>query len=370
MRFAIACGLVLSLAVPSLAQSQFHADLNATQVVPPTQSNGDGFASFVLNANDTVTYTVKNLLVSGTGASIHTGAVGVNGPLLFTLSGGPTLWSGTTAALTATDKANLGASGLYVQVDSATNPGGDIRGQIVPLPMLFGAHLTGDQETPPVSTSALGDATFVVNSNGTITYNVTTTGLTGTAAHIHTGAFGVGGGVTFALSGGPTTWSGTTAAMTATQFATLQTLGMYVNVHTTAHVNGEIRGQIVATEIPYGFGGVGSVGAATLHAGGAAMRGGNLSISVAGGLPSGSGLLILSLSDGAGTAKQCPYLLGGPLLIVPIPLDATGAVTLNSTIPDLTGSLSIYLQYFGFDAAAPNGAFYSTNGLQVPLFDY
>jgi hypothetical protein len=203
MRFAIACGLVLSLAVPSMAQSQFRADLNATQVVPPTQSNGDGFASFVLNANDTVTYTVKNLLVSGTGASIHTGAVGVSGPLLFTLSGGPTVWSGTTAALTPGDKVNLRSSGLYVQIDSAANPGGDIRGQIVPLPMLFGAHLTGDQETPAVVTSALGDATFVVNSNGTITYNVTTTGLTGTAAHIHTGAFGVGGGVTFALSGGP-----------------------------------------------------------------------------------------------------------------------------------------------------------------------
>jgi hypothetical protein len=133
-------------------------------------------------------------------------------------------------------------------------------------------------------------------------------------------------------------------------------------------INGEIRGQIVATEIPYGFGGVGSVGAATLHAGGAAMRGGNLSISVAGGLPSGSGLLILSLSDGAGTAKQCPYLLGGPLLIVPIPLDATGAITLNSTIPDLPGSITI-MQFFGFDCRAP-GAFYSTNGLQVPLFDY
>ena len=370
MRIAIACGLVLSLAVPSLAQSQFRADLDATQVVPPTQSAGDGFGTFVLNANDTLTYTVKNLLVSGTGASIHTGAVGVSGPLLFTLSGGPTVWSGTTAALSGTDKANLRSSGLYVQVDSAANPGGDIRGQIVPRPILFGSHLTGDQEVPPVGTSALGDATFVVNANGTITYNVTTTGLTGTAAHIHDGAFGIGGGVIFALSGGPTTWTGTTAAMTAAQFEKLQTKGYYVNVHTSAHVLGEIRGQIVPTEIPYGFGGVGSVGPATLHAGGAAMRGGNLSISVAGGLPSGTGLLILSLSDGAGTAKQCPYLLGGPLLITPIPLDATGAVTLSTTLPDLAGSIDIYLQYFGFDAAAPNGAFYSTNGLQVPLFDY
>jgi len=166
MRFVIACGLVLSLAVPSLAQSQFRADLDATQVVPPTQSSGDGFASVVLNANDTLTYTMKNVLVSGTNTSIHTNTVNINRPLLFTLSGGPTLWSGTTAALTPADKVNLRASGLYVQIDSAANPGGDIRGQIVPRPILFGAHLTGDQEVPPVGTSAMGDATFVVNSNG------------------------------------------------------------------------------------------------------------------------------------------------------------------------------------------------------------
>ncbi len=371
MRIAIACGLVLSLAVTSPAQTMFRADLNGAAVVPPTTSGGDGFATFVLNANGTLTYSVKNALVAGTAAGIFTGGVGVNGSLLFSLSGGPGSWSGTTAALTATDKTNLRSGGLYVELDSIANPAGDIRGQIMPMPILYGAHLTGDQETPPVSTSALGDATFVVNSNGTITYNVTTTGLTGTAAHIHTGTFGNAGSVLFALSGGPTTWSGTTStALTAAQFTSLQTLGFYVNVHTSLNPNGEIRGQIVATQNPYGFGGVGSAGAATLHASGAAMRGGSLTISETGGLPSGAGLLLLSLSDGAGTVKQCPYLLGPPALILPVPLDGSGAFNLVSTIPDLSGSVTIYFQYFGFDPAAPNGAFYSTNGLQVPIFDY
>src|SRR5262249_28295251 len=152
----------------------------------------------------------KNVLVSGTAAGIYTGGVGVTGPLLFSLSGGPTVWTGTTSALSATDKANLRASRLYVEIDSAANPTVDIRGQIVPMPATLSATRTGDQETPPVSTSALGDATFAVNSNSTIPYNLTTTGLTGTAAHIHTGAFGVGGSVLFSLSGGPTNWSGTT----------------------------------------------------------------------------------------------------------------------------------------------------------------
>jgi hypothetical protein len=308
--------------------------------------------------------------VTGTAASIFVGAVGVNGTLLASLSGGPSVWTGTTATLSAADKASLRSGDFYVEIDSAAFPAGELRGQLFARPLLYGAHLTGDQETPQVATSAFGDATFTVNSNLTITYSVVATGLTGTAAHIHTGAFGVGGGVLFALAGGPTKWSGTTAAMTRAQFATLQTDGLYVNVHTSANPNGEIRGQIVPSEITYGVGSPGSAGVASLHAGGAAMRGGTLGITIDSGLPNGAGLLVLSLSDGNAVLKTCPYLTGAPLLFLPVGLDAGGSGKLSATVPDLASSIDVYMQYFGFDPSAPNGAFYSTNGLLVPIFDY
>jgi hypothetical protein len=370
MRFPIACGLVLLLATESRAQSIFGAELDAASVVPPTNSTAGAFGNFTLDATDALVCTVKSWLVTGTGASIHVGAVGVNGALIVSLSGGPSVWTGTSATLSAADKLSLRSGDFYVEIDSAAFPAGELRGQLFAQPLLFGSHLTGDQETPPVGTSAFGDATFTVNSNRTITYSVVATGLTGTAAHIHTGAFGVGGSVLFSLAGGPTKWNGTTAALTKAQFATLQTDGLYVNVHTSANPNGEIRGQIVPSEITYGVGSPGSAGVATLHAGGAAMRGGTLGITIDLGLPNGAGLLVLSLSDGNSILKTCPYLTGAPLLFLPVGLDAGGSGKLSATVPDLASSIDVYMQYFGFDPSAPNGAFYSTNGLLVPIFDY
>jgi hypothetical protein len=370
MRIAAVLGLVLTCAVTASGQTKFRADLSGASVVPPTATSAGGYAEFTLNSNDTVTYFVTTWLVTGTSAQISTGAVGSTGTLLFTLTGGPHIWSGTTTALSATDKANLRASGLYVDVDSSANPAGEIRGQIVPRPILFGSHLSGDQETPPVNTSAKGDATFLVNSNGTITYSVTTTGLSGNAAHIHTGTFGNAGGILFPLTGGPTSWSGTTAAMTSAQFDALQANGLYVNVHTVAHSNGEIRGQIVPTEIPYGIGGASTAGLAALHAGGGAMRGGTVSINLTGGVANGTGLLILSLSDGVATMKLAPYLLGAPLLILPVGLDGAGAFSSSGGVPDLAGSTQIFMQFVGFEQGGPSGNVYSSNGLELPIFDY
>jgi len=370
MRFPIACALVLSLATSARAQSLFGAELDAASVVPPTSSTAGAYGSFSLDATDALVCTVKSWGVTGTAASIYVGAVGVNGTLLASLSGGPSVWTGTTATLSAADKTSLRTGDFYVEIDSAAFPAGELRGQLFARPLLYGSHLTGDQETPAVVTSAFGDATFTVNSNRTITYSVVATGLTGTAAHIHTGAFGIGGTILFSLSGGPTKWSGTTAAMTAKQFATLQTDGLYVNVHTSANPNGEIRGQIVPSEITYGVGSPGSAGLASLHAGGAVMRGGTIGITIDTGLPNGTGLLVMSLSDGNALLKTCPYLTGAPLLFLPVGLDAGGSGKLSGTVPDLPSSVDVYMQYFGFDAGAPNGAFYSTNAVLMPIFDY
>ena len=106
------------------------------------------------------------------------------------------------------------------------------------------ATLTGAAETPPVVTAATGTATLVLNGDDTLTYDVITSGLTGTMAHIHLGAVGVAGPIIINLAGGPTIWSGTTAPLTTEQKAQLKAGLLYINVHTAANVNGEIRGQI------------------------------------------------------------------------------------------------------------------------------
>jgi cysteine-rich repeat protein len=106
------------------------------------------------------------------------------------------------------------------------------------------ATLDGAQETPPVVTAASGSATLTLNGDDTLTYDVTTTGLTGTMAHIHAGAAGVPGPILITLAGGPTSWAGTTAPLTAEQLAQLKGGTLYINVHTAANIAGEIRGQI------------------------------------------------------------------------------------------------------------------------------
>ena len=50
--------------------------------------------------------------------------------------------------------------------------------------------LTGDQEVPPVKTSATGSATVMIKSDKSVSGTITTTGIDAIAAHIHDGPAG------------------------------------------------------------------------------------------------------------------------------------------------------------------------------------
>ncbi len=83
----------------------------------------------------------------------------------------------------------------------------------------FGGPVSGAQEVPAVATAATGEATVVISADdSTIWYVVEYSGLSGAlaAAHIHTGAAGVNGGVIFPLSGSASPMVGT---LTSANFA-------------------------------------------------------------------------------------------------------------------------------------------------------
>jgi hypothetical protein len=107
--------------------------------------------------------------------------------------------------------------------------------------------LSGASEVPPVATSASGWGTIMVGDDRSVSGNVTTTGIAGVAAHIHTGAAGMNGGVTIGLSKtGDNVWSVPAGAkFTDEQYNTYKAGGMYINVHSAAHKGGEIRGQLM-----------------------------------------------------------------------------------------------------------------------------
>ena len=122
----------------------------------------------------------------------------------------------------------------------------------------FTAALNGANESPAVTTSAVGTATFDVLRGNIITYRVDVTGIDSAfASHIHLGAAGVNGPILVTLygsAGTPIGFSGTLASGTAgaPTGMTLDSLlvlmkngGVYVNVHTRANGAGAIRGQVV-----------------------------------------------------------------------------------------------------------------------------
>jgi hypothetical protein len=108
------------------------------------------------------------------------------------------------------------------------------------------AKLSGDQEVPPVTTSASGVAKISVAADGAVSGTVTTTGVAGTMAHIHIGAAGKNGGVAVALTkAGDGAWSvPADAKLNADQLKAYQAGELYVNVHSEANKGGEIRSQL------------------------------------------------------------------------------------------------------------------------------
>jgi hypothetical protein len=107
-------------------------------------------------------------------------------------------------------------------------------------------HLTGAEETPPVTTSASGSGTITVAADKSVTGTIKTVGIEGTVAHIHVGAPGQSGPPIITLNkGADGAWSVPTGSkLTDDQYASFKAGNLYVNVHSAEHKAGEIRGQM------------------------------------------------------------------------------------------------------------------------------
>jgi hypothetical protein len=114
------------------------------------------------------------------------------------------------------------------------------------LAMAGELKLTGDQEAPSNTSTAVGTGTITVGADGAVSGSVAAPGMAGMAAHIHVGAAGVNGPVIIPLTGGPgDTWTVPAGAkLTPEQMEAYKAGKLYVNIHTAEHKGGEIRAQL------------------------------------------------------------------------------------------------------------------------------
>ncbi len=107
--------------------------------------------------------------------------------------------------------------------------------------------LSGDQETPAVTTSASGSGVISVGDDKSVKGSVKTSGLSGaTVGHIHAAAPGQKGPPVVTLTKvSDSEWAvpaGTT--LSDADYASFKAGNLYVNIHTEANKGGEIRGQL------------------------------------------------------------------------------------------------------------------------------
>jgi hypothetical protein len=120
----------------------YTAALNGFEQVPQVPS--PGIANVVLQLNDvnqtlSGTGTVQFLLAPPSGFHLHNGAFGANGVIVVdigtsAISGNTINFSNVAVANFATVKANMDARNTYLNIHTTLFPGGEIRGQVAPVP--------------------------------------------------------------------------------------------------------------------------------------------------------------------------------------------------------------------------------------------
>jgi Cu/Zn superoxide dismutase len=272
--------------------------LSGEEEVPTVTSNVTGTATIDLLSDGTIKYFVNVLnpdgveLLGASGAHIHCGASGENGPVVAFLTqpvdGGmlmsPVQFSGVLNVTSIVDDAcgatiamlyaSIRAGGVYINVHSTENPDGVVRGQIpepTPLNDAINVSLTGENEVPAINSAVTGMMTIQQFSDSSLEFSANLLNpdgveLLGAAgAHIHCGAIGANGPVvaflTQPVEGGrmeeEVNFSGFLDATSILDEACGATIDLlyksimegrtYVNVHSTKNPDGEVRGQTLTS---------------------------------------------------------------------------------------------------------------------------
>ncbi len=232
--------------------------LSGAAEVPAVATAASGSAGLTLNTDtaELQLHITTFGLDDAVAAHVHTGFAGTNGPVDIELEqdpDNPAHWLAAAGTmLTAEQQDRLDSGAWYLNVHTPANPPGEVRGQIAPAGItVIIAELDGNQEVPPLTTSASGNAGLTLNDNtGGVEVHITASGVDdAVAAHVHAGFAGANGPVVVDLeqdANDVSHWlapAGT--VLDEDQLSSLNNGELYLNVHTPAIPAGEIRGQLI-----------------------------------------------------------------------------------------------------------------------------
>jgi len=268
---------VVFLLAAAVVQAQTYGVVMTGSQERPTPNTTTGWGNATVTFDSTrsnvnVAITIKGLTGAVTGAHIHEKAAGSeSGAIVIGFTPTVTFSNGkltgtfpVDAALATRIVTNPG--NFYMNVHTAANPGGEIRGDLTPISgqfITYAGELRGSNEVPATSSTAVGAFFVTIDTiNKTLTWDVSSNVASPTLSHIHNNVAGANAGILISFATGPTQFtngrtSGTIsiAGLTETQFNDLLTKpqNFYVNVHSTTNGGGEIRGQLapaVESDIP------------------------------------------------------------------------------------------------------------------------
>lgn len=310
-KFSTIFAATLLLAASGFSQTMesipFRVELNAQNEVPALPLAASGSATIWLH----VSRDAAGRVVSGnvdfqarysfpsaitfTGMHIHSGNAGTNGPVLIDSSisasnnvpdeTGNTGLTRSAAVMAGTanvavlEQILANPSGFYLNIHTTVNPGGAIRGQLMPARRyVFGSMMSPANEVPAVTSSAsgVGFLTMLVSNinnrlmSAEVTFDINYTGFAEgtifTGMHIHLGNAGTNGPVTIGtvlaraqnITAGPGGAGNLKYIVDAdlSNGNTYNTVALilgnpaaaYWNLHTVANAGGEIRAQLRSTD--------------------------------------------------------------------------------------------------------------------------
>ncbi|MCZ2357187.1 MAG: CHRD domain-containing protein [Bacteroidia bacterium] len=255
----------------------FDTFMNGASVMPAATTDAVGLTTLWTSPNlDTLYYrmlAVGDKLTSEiTSARICNGIVGSNGTTVHSMNTNTIgdvsgFWKASDAApFDLTNLQKFLKNEMYVQVNTTLNASGEIRGQCRPNAR-NGYLINIDAQQAGSTTTGSGTGIASINRyENHLTYLIAIEGLTASiqSAHFHNAARGSSGTSvyditnsfgqidTYDLAAGA--WNSTDAVpFTPAQLLNLKNGNLYVDVHTQANPNGELRGQVDSPVIQTGI---------------------------------------------------------------------------------------------------------------------